>query len=277
MKAISKIIAVLAVGALAFGMFGCSGGSGSTTTNADEAQTYTSEDINASDIAIEKSGYSLIEQTTIDADGNEVPVPAINYAFIVNNNNAGYVAQNVPFNINGFNAKGETVFSGGATAMYVYPGIDTALSGSTTYTPVEGIDNNIVEFTVEPLMSTVDWLKTSLTDSEIQNMFTVENVSADRTDDGVNINASITGDVADGDKIFKVADLEGTLEGHCVAIFTNEAGDIIYGSDSANVLIDQDMLDNIQGEDGAQLNNVSIMVPKVPDYADFQLYVMPGL
>lgn len=277
MKAISKVIAVLAVSALAFGMFGCSGSSDSTTTNADEAQTYSSDEINASDITVEKSGYSMTEQTTIDAEGNEVPVPAINYAFLVQNNNAGYVAQNVPFNVYGYNANGDTVFSGGATCMYIYPGIQTAVSGTTTYTPVEGIDTNIVEFTVEPLMSTVDWLKTGLSDSEIANMFTVQNASADRTETGVTINASVTGDIADADKIYKVADLENTLEGHCVAVFTDADGNIIFGSDSTNILIDQTTLDNAQENDGVSLNNVSVTVPNAPEYADFQLYVMPGL
>lgn len=280
MKAISKVVAVLAVSALAFGMFGCSSGSSSSTTNASEAQTYTSEDINASDISVEKSGYSEVQQTTIDADGNEVPVPAIDYAFLVKNNNNGYVAQNVPFNVNGYNANGETVFSGGATCMYIYPGIETAVSGTTTYTPPEGIDTTIVEFTVEPLMSTVEWLKTDLTDSQIASMFTVQDVTAERTESGLTVNASVTGDIADSNKIYKVADLEDTLEGHCIAIFTDASGNILFGSDSTNVLIDQTMIDSAQASEGAeavQLNNVSITIPNAPDYADFQLYVMPGL
>ncbi len=280
MKAISKVVAVLAVSALAFGMFGCSSNSGSVNTNADEAQTYTSEEIGASDITVEKSGYSSVEQTTIDADGNEVPVPAIDFAFIVKNNNTGYVAQNVPFNVNGYNANGEIVFSGGATCMYVYPGIDTAVSGTTTIAPAEGIDTNITEFTVEPLMSTVEWLKTGLSDAEIAGMFTVDNATAERTETGLNINATVTGDIADGDKIFKVADLENTLEGHCVAIFTDESGNILFGSDSTNVLIDQTTIDSVQaagGEEAAPLNNVSITIQNAPEYADFQLSVMPGL
>ena len=280
MKAISKVVAVLAVSALAFGMFGCSSNSGSVNTNADEAQTYTSEEIGASDITVEKSGYSSVEQTTIDADGNEVPVPAIDFAFIVKNNNTGYVAQNVPLNVDGYNANGEIVFSGGATCMYVYPGIDTAVSGTTTIAPAEGIDTNITEFTVEPLMSTVEWLKTGLSDAEIAGMFTVDNATAERTETGLNINATVTGDIADGDKIFKVADLENTLEGHCVAIFTDESGNILFGSDSTNVLIDQTTIDSVQaagGEEAAPLNNVSITIQNAPEYADFQLYVMPGL
>lgn len=280
MKAISKVVAVLAVSALAFGMFGCSSSSDTTTTNADEAQTYTSEEISASDITVEKSGYSEVSQTTIDADGNEVQVPAIDFAFLVKNSNTGYVAQNVPFNVNGYNANGEIVFSGGATCMYIYPGIDTAVSGTTTIAPAEGIDTTIAEFTVEPLMSTVEWLKTGLSDADIAGMFTVENATADRTETGLNVSATVTGDLADGDKIYKVADLENTLEGHCIAIFTDAEGNILFGSDSTNVLIDQTTLDSIQstqGDDAAPLSNVSITIPNAPDYADFQIYVMPGL
>lgn len=277
MKAISKVVAVLAVSALAFGMFGCSG-SEQTTTNADEAQTYTSEEIKATDITVEKSGYSQVSQTTIDADGNEVEVPAIDFAFLVKNSNAGYVAQNVPFNVNGYNANGEIVFSGGATCMYIYPGIDTAVSGTTTISPAEGVDTTIAEFTVEPLMSTVEWLKTGLSDADIANMFTVENATAERTETGLTVSATVMGDVADGDKIYKVADLENTLEGHCVAIFTDADGNILFGSDSTNVLIDQTTVDMAsQGDDAAPLNNVSITISNAPEYTDFQLYVMPGL
>lgn len=276
MKAISKVVAVLAVSALAFGMFGCSGGSDAAP---DETKTYTSEEINASDIFVQKSGYSEVQQSSVDADGNEVQVPAIDFAFIVKNNNTGYVAQNVPFNVNGYNANGEIVFSGGATCMYIYPGIDTAVSGSTTISAAEGMDTAITEFTVEPLMSTVEWLKTGLSDSEIASMFTVDNATAERTDTGLSVNATVTGDLAKADKIYKVADLEGTLEGHCVAIFTDAEGNIVFGSDSTNVLIDQTMLDNAKnaGEDAAPLNNVSITIQDAPDYTDFQLYVMPGL
>lgn len=280
MKAISKIVAVLAVSALAFGMFGCSSESSSSTTNADEAQTYSSQDINASDISIEKSGYVQTTQTSVDADGNEISVPAVDFAFVVKNNNAGYVAENVPFNVNGYNASGEVVFSGGASCMYIYPGIETAVSGNTALNVVEGMDTTVTEFTVEPLMSTVEWLKTGLTDSEIANMFTVQDATAERTDTGVNVTASVTGDLADSEKIFKVVDFENTLEGHCIAIFTDEAGNILFGSDSTNVLIDQTTLDNAQsaqGADAAPLNNVTISIPNAPEYADFQLYVMPSL
>lgn len=279
MKAISKVVAVLAVSALAFGMFGCSGGGSGAAP--DETKTYTSEEINASDIAVEKSGYSEVEQTTIDADGNEVKVPAIDFAFIVKNNNTGYVAQNVPFNVSGYNANGEIVFSGGATCMYIYPGIETAVSGNTTISVAEGVDTTITEFTVEPLTSTVEWLKIGLSDADIAGMFTVDNASAERTDAGLSVTATVTGDVSKADKIYKVADLEGTLEGHCVAIFTDAEGNIVFGSDSTNVLIDQTTLDSVkssgEGEEAAPLNNVSITIQDAPDYTDFKLYVMPGL
>ncbi len=279
MKAISKIVAVLAVSALAFGMFGCSGGADSAAP--DETKTYTSEEINASDIAVQKSGYSEVQETSVDADGNEIQVPAIDFAFVVRNNNTGYVAQNVPFNVNGYNANGEIVFSGGATCMYIYPGIDTAVSGSTAISATEGMDTTVTEFVVEPLMSTVEWLKIGLSDSDIASMFTVEDATAERTETGLSVSATVTGDLSKADKIYKVADLEGTLEGHCVAIFTDAEGNIVFGSDSTNVLIDQTMLDNAksagEGEDAAPLNNVSLTIQDAPEYTDFQLYVMPGL
>lgn len=280
MKAISKVVAATAACALALGMFGCSSGT-TTTTDASEATTYTSEDISAEDIAVQSSGYSLTTTETVDAEGNTVATPAVDYAFIVRNPNSGYVAQNVPFNVNGYNAAGEVVFSGGATCMYIYPGIDTAVSGTTTISAAEGVDTNITQFTVEPLLSTVEWLDTNLSDQQIADMFTVSGVSAERVESTLNVTASVTGDISYAEKIYKVADLEDTLEGHCVAIFYDAEGNILFGSDSTNVLIDQTTLDNAEttgeGEDAVQLNNVSVSISNAPEYADVELFVMPSL
>lgn len=278
MKAISKVVAAVAVSALAFGMFGCSSNDAATTTNAAEAVTHTSEEINAQDIAVQKSGYSWTTTQSVDADGNTVDTPSIDFAFTVRNPNAGYVAQNVPFNVNGYNAAGEIVFSGGATCMYIYPGIETAVSGTTSVSQQEGMDTTVTQFTVEPLLSTVEWLDTKLTDQQIADMFTVDNATAERTDNVLNVTASVTGDPADGDKIYKVADLEGTLEGHCIAIFYDADGNILFGSDSTNVLIDQTTVDNANTEgDATPINNVSISITNAPEYSDFELFVMPGL
>ncbi len=275
MKAISKVVAVLAVGALALGMFGCSSGS---NASADSETTYTSEDINAQEITINKSGYSVVPSTTIDAEGNQVPISEINFAFTVNNPNTGYVAQNIPFNVNGYNTNGEVVFSGGATCMYLYPGIETAISGTTSLSAVEGMDQNVTEFTVEPLTSNIEWLKTGLSDADIQNMFTVENETLENADGGLSLSATVTGDLADQNKIFKVADLEDTLEAHAIVILYDANGNIVYGSESTNILIDQTTLDNAKDENGNPLiSNLSISMPNAPEYSDYQLFVMPSL
>lgn len=280
MKAITKIVAVATVCALAFGMVGCAGGSKSkqTTTNADEAVTHTSEDIKAQDITVVASGYTQSTSETIDADGNTVENPIIEFAFTAKNPNSGYVAQNVPFNVNGYNSNGDVVFSGGATCMYIYPGIETAVSGTTAITASEGVDTKVTAFTVEPLMATVDWLDTSLSDTEIADMFTVNDVTAERNDGTVNISATVLGDLADADKIYKIANLENTLEGHCVVIFYNAEGDIVFGSDSTNVLIDQNTLDNAKANgDSAPISNVSISIPNAPEYSTYNMFVMPSL
>lgn len=274
MKAISKVVAVAAASMLALSMVGCGGEK--VSTNPDEAKVYTAEEASAQDITVTKSGYSIVEAPTIDSEGNETTAPQVDFAFVVNNPNSGYVAQNVPFNITGYNSNGETVFSGGATCMYLYPGIDTAISGSTTISDVEDLDTTIETFSVEPILSTVEYLKTGLTNDQIANMFDVNNLNVTETEGVINISASVTGDLADGDKIFKVADLEGTLEGHAVVIFFDGEGNIIYGSDSTNILIDQTTLD-MQKDAETQLDNVSLSLTGMPAYGSYQMYVMPGL
>lgn len=278
MKALKKVVATAAVCALAFGVVGCGGGDKPATTNADEAATHTSEEIKAQDITVEQSGYSLTTTEGIGPDGKTTKTPAVDYAFIVKNPNTGYVAQNVPFNVNGYNAAGEVVFSGGASCMYIYPGIETAISGTANISAAEGLDTKITQFTVEPLLSTVEWLETKLTPDQLNGMFKTSDVQTTDVDGTLNLTASVTGDISYADKIYRIVDLENTLEGHAVAVFYNDAGDIVFGSDSTNVLIDQTTMDNAKNAgEGAPINNVTVTVQNPPAYKEVKLFVMPSL
>lgn len=280
-----KIAATLAAGALAFGMFGmlgCSGTSGASDVSLDDAQRYSAEEAGASALVVEKSGFSVVNQTVTNDEGAEVVVPAINYAFLVKNDNAGYVAENVPFMVTGLNAAGDSIFSDVANCMFVYPGIDTAVSGTAAIPEDAGVDQMIETLSVEPLTDNVEWLKTGLSNAQIAKLFTIDNATAERVESDVVVNAAVTGDVADAGKVFRIVETEGTLEGHCVAVFTDAEGNILFGSEPTNVLIDQETLDSMRPAEGADAEaalagNVSVVVENAPDYADFRLYVMPSL
>ena len=280
MKAITRLVAVFAASALALGMFGCAASEPEPVeTNPSEAQHYTSEEIGASDIAVEKSGFSIADQASKDEEGNELSVPVVNFAFIAKNSNTGYVAENVPFSVTGLTADGGVAFNGAANCSFVYPGIDTAVSGTAELPADVGTDVAIDSISVEPLTANVEWMKTNLSDKEIADMFAVDNAKAERVGSDVIVEAAITGDIADADKVFRIVEIEGTLEGHCVAIFTDAEGNILFGSESTNVLIDQETLDSLKagdGEDGI-MSNMSMMVQNAPDYADFHIYMMPSI
>ena len=280
MKAITKMIAVFVTGVLAVGMFGCTASEPEPVeTNPSEAQHYTSEEIGASDIAVEKSGFSIVKQASKDEEGSELSVPVVNFAFIAKNNNTGYVAENVPFSVTGLTADGGIAFNGAASCTFIYPGIDTAVSGTAELPADVSADVAIDSISVEPLTANVEWMKTNLTSTQIADMFTVDNARAERIGNDVIVEAAVTGDIADADKVFRIVEIEGTLEGHCVAIFTDAEGNILFGSESTNVLIDQETLDSLKAENGEDgiMSNVSMMVQNAPDYADFHIYMMPSI
>lgn len=287
MKKAGKVLAAFTAAALAFGVVGMAGCS-SSDTKADDSTVYEADSINAQDITVTNSGYSVHDVEGLDADGNSVMNVEANYAFLVENPNTGYVAQNVPFSINAYNAAGETVFSAGNSVMYLYPGITTAVSGTTTFQPTDEIDQTVTTFEVVPVLTGIEYLKTGLSNGEIADMFKVNNPEVTENPEGdavgsdqvsYTVSASISGDLADGTKIFKVADLENTLEGHAVAVFTDAEGNIVYGTDPSNILIDETTADMLKQttEDGSPMSNFSVSLSWLPEYQNFQIYVMPGL
>lgn len=284
MRLSKKIMTMLTAGAFALGMLGLLGCSGESASDAS-----TEEESQAEVIEVTGSGATEIWEVELDNAGDDIEVPVSHYAFtVVNHDEEGRVAQNVLFNVTGFDDTGAMVFQDGCTAGYVYPGMTTALSGDTiSYSP-EGTHTTITQVVVEPIMNEVQWLDTDMKNSQIADLFTVVNDGSNKVDDVLTFAGTITGNLADKDKIFDTTSLdEDVLEAHAVVILYDENDNIVMGTESTSVLIDQDFLDKVKAfeESGESWTdpdanapiNLLASVSNAPDYRRYQLYVMPGL
>lgn len=243
--------------------------------NLDEAKRYTLEEIHGVQIEVVDSGYT-VEPLNISEDENpDAASVTVDYAFVVENHNSGYAAQYIPFTVNGYGENGIVLFTGGANVQYVYPGIQTAVSGSTTMPLLNRQVPEIVDFEVEPVANTIDWMAIGMTDDEVKSLFTIVDESAEKTDAGVTVKATITGNIEDGEKLFSTTILENTLEGHAVTIFYDAEGKIVYGSGSKNVIIDEasQIMADLEGSN----DSYNITLGNVPEYSSFKVFVMPGL
>lgn len=218
---------VLSLSALA----GCS-----TSSSNEPQESKTASEINAKDIEIVSKGFSVLESGEV------------NFAFIAKNPNSGYIGRNVSFTVQGFNPEGSLLISGGATLQEMYPNQDLAAAG-TAYLPSGTGD--LTELEVTPIMDVSQWEKTSLTQDEIDNMFSLEDVT-ETMDSGT---ASVEGTVtADFSSFSETSDGIININVHVMAILLDSNGDIVGGASSPSlVLIEETSQDGQEaGVDSAE-------------------------
>lgn len=286
LKAVVASVAAFAV-VSAFGFTGCASQQ-KTLEKGSEAASHVTEEVKASDIVVSQSGFTPIDATSTDAEGNPVPATEYQYVFEVSNSNTGYVAKDVPFNVVGLDGDGNSVFVSGASCQYLYPDVPTVVTGSATVRTATDDSQpaaTVSELQIEPIMTSTEWLENQLTKSDFDSMFSVSNVEAtpvEVTDEGVfssgssiEVTATVTGKLEDASKIYRSTDFEDTIEATVVAVFTNEDGEMMFGSQATSILIDQQTLDDLRNNPG--FRNVSIRLPFAAKYVDVQLYVMPGI
>lgn len=277
MKTSRKLIATLAALSLAAGiafMTGCScSAQREVNMNPDEAQRYELDEIGGKQVQVVESGFTIDVGEPLEG---VVPTSAtVDYAFVVENNNSGYAAQNIPFTATGYAADGSVVFTGGANCQYIYPGIQTAATGSATIALTDGVVPEVDRFEVLPVADVIDWMAIGMTDDEVAGLFQVSNESAEEGPDGVTVKATITGNIHDGDKIFSTTILQDTLEGHAVTLFYDADGGIVFGSGSTNIILDEasEIMAGLEGSN----ENYDVTLEGVPPYSSFKVFVMPGL
>lgn len=284
MKAIRKTIAILAAGVLTLsmlGVFGCSKEStdaSASSSAADEAET----------IEVTAAGGTIEWQVGLDSQGNDELMPNAHYAFTVQNNDSGHVAQNVLFNVTGLDQNGNLLFRTGTAANYIYPGIVSAFAGEVQSASPEGEDTEIAELVVEPVLNEVEWVETKLTDSDIQNLFKIEGTTSSKSGEILTVAAAVTGDPSMRDEVLATTTVsEDALEAHNVTIFYDQDDRIVMGTENSTVLIDDEYLQKVKdfedtgnSWDDPDANapfNLAASAWNPPDYKRYEIYVMPGL
>lgn len=284
MKIVSKLIASAAVCVLAFSLVGCAGDS-----TPQEEKEYTTQEISAQDVEVTGQGYSVASDGTV------------NYAFMINNPNEGYVAQNLTFTIEGYSADDMMLIGGGETVAEVYPGVETAVAGISY---ISDPDTEIARFEITPLMETVTWEKTDMTADEVKDMFSVGGIETTRQDDGtLVVSATVSTDLGKDkeENANEPAAPTDLIEAHAVCILRDDSGNILCGGYTNGFMMDQSMVDptgatnpDAEGEPGdgqeaappstgettgSQMasTTVSMTITGAPNFASCDVYVFPGM
>lgn len=251
---------------------GCSGGSSSGEAVDEEG---------ARTIEVHERGAIVKLDASVAEDGTPQEIPTAHFAFVVSNPQDGYIAQNVGFDVVGYDEFGNVVFSGASIAGNVFPGIQTALSGSAAVDSSAGVETRVTKIDIEPIMPNVHWLPTKLSNEDIATIFEVVDENVNDGGDIFTLSATIAGDLDDVDAIPRIGNVEGVLEGHCIALLYDENGEVLMGSESSSVLVDQDDNDKAaegrQDEDASLPINASTSISNPPAYKTYKLFVMPGL
>ncbi len=223
MKLSKKLVATLSAGVMAFALFGLAGCAGSD--QADSTKESTTEEINAQDIEVTASGYTVLPDQTVS------------YAFTVENPNEGYVANSVTFTIEGYDENDVMLIGGGETIQEVYPGVTTAAAG-TSY--LSDASAKIARFEIKPLMQNVLWTKTTETPEQLNSMFQLSDTQVTEGDGSMTITGSISADMPSNDEEGGSA-LDNRMDAHVVAILRDADGNIICGGSAMGIMLDPSM------------------------------------
>lgn len=252
-------------------------------------------------IEVVETGGTIVPADSVAPEENPFSSSMGSYAFVVANNNEGWVAQNVTFNIMGFDENGMLLFSGGSVADNIYPGIPTVITGTADMDSAEAAEGPVATVSVAPIMANVQWVESELTDQELQSLFTVENDTANDEDSMLSVSATVTGDLSAAGKIINDTSISsaadanaasGTnvdsnlLRAHGVLLLRDADGNILMGSESTSVLIDQEFLDKVQEFDEEEAESTTVppipvnfiaTISSAPAYSNYEICIMPGL
>lgn len=223
MKLSKKLVATLSAGVMAFTLFGMAGCAGSD--GADTTTESTTEEINAQDLEVTASGFTVLPDQTVS------------YAFTVENPNEGYVANSATFTIEGYDENDVMLIGGGETIQEVYPGVTTAAAG-TSY--LSDPDATIARFEIKPLMQNVLWTKTTETPDELNSTFQLSETQVTESDGSMTITGTISADLGETEE--GESSLDNRMDAHVVAILRDADGNIICGGTAMGIMLDPSMV-----------------------------------
>lgn len=243
MKILAKISVVLISAAMAFSAFGC--GSSGTASQGNADPGFEPETIEVID-----PGYAVTDEGKL------------RYAFVAVNPNDGYIAEDVVFTVEAYDANGSMIAGGGDTISALYPGAETAGAGETELFSQTTDTPKVASLSIAPLMDSVTWSKTTVTNTDIEDSLNILSPRMSTADNGdLSIKASIK--FAEGDDM--KLDASKPMEFRAVAVLFNEVGNALCGTDPITFTLDS----------ADATYDFNEMIANPPAYNECNLYVTP--
>lgn len=243
MKIISKIAAIAISAAMAACAFGC----GSSDTSAQSSNP----GFEPQDIEINDPGYSITDEGKL------------RYAFVAVNPNDGYVAENVIFTVEAYDASGSMIAGGGETIPVLYPGVQTAGAGEADLFSQDTSSPKVASLSVVAMMGSITWTATTITNEDIEDSIDIVDPRMSGTDgEDADITASIR--LSQGDEL-KI-DASKPIDLRVVALLFDEEGNAICGTAPVAVTLDSE----------SETYSFNEVVSNTPSYGNCNLYVTPN-
>lgn len=243
MKILAKVSAVIISAAMALTAFGCG--------SSDSATQTTEPGFEPQDIEINDPGYSISD------DGK------LRYAFVAVNPNDGYIAEDVIFTIEAYDANGSMIAGGGETISALYPGTETASAGEADMYSQTSDTPEVASLSIVAMMDSVTWTKTTLAGGDVENSMDIVSPRMSNEDNG-DLEIKATLGFVDGDDM--KLDASKPIELRVVALLFDESGQAICGTAPLTF--------TLNSADATYEYVATIADP--PKYAECTLYVTPN-
>lgn len=242
MKILSKIAAIAISAAMAACAFGC-GSSGTSAQSSDPGFEPQAIEINDPGFAITEKGK-------------------LHYAFVAVNPNDGYVAENVIFTVEAYDANGSMIAGGGETISALYPGAETPGAGETDLFSQTTDNPEVASLSIVAMMDSISWTATTVTNEDIEDSIDIVSPRMATTDNGdLAIKATIQ--LAEGDAM--KLDVSQPIELRAEAILFDESGQALCGTEPVIFTLEPD----------GEAYSFAAVIANPPKYAQSNLYVTP--
>lgn len=242
MKILAKVSAVLISAVMAAAAFGC-GSSDATSQSANSGFEPQAIEVNDPGFAITDEGK-------------------LRYAFVAVNPNDGYIAENVVFTIEAYDASGSMIAGSGESIPALYPGAETPGAGEADLFSRTTDNPQVASLSIVPMMDTATWTKTDVNNEAIESSVKIVSPNKSTATSGeLNIKATIQ--FAEGDDL--KLDASKPMDFRAVAVLFDDAGNALCGTDPVTFTL----------ESADASYDYAASIPNPPAYAECNLYVTP--
>lgn len=241
MKALAKIAALAVSVIMAASAFGCG--------SSDSASQTSNPGFEPESIQINDAGFCITDEGMLS------------YAFVAVNPNDGYVAEDVVFTIEAYDASGSMIAGDSQTMSALYPGAETPGAGVTEMFSLDSDDPQVANLSIAALTDSITWNATTITNDDIESSLHIVSprMSTSSSDGTLSIKASI--DLAEGDDLKLNA--SSPIELRAVALLFDESGAAICGTEPVIFTLDPEN----------PTYDLAASIADAPQYSKGDLYV----